>query len=184
MAATSDHKLLDRVFDVSIILKGINGVLEVLGGAALFFVSVDQIRHLLSWISAHALVAHPHSAMAQWIEHLADRLGTDATVFAAWYLILHGIIKVVLVWALLRQKLWAYPWMLVALGLFIAYQCYELVVHFSWAMLALTVFDVFIVILTSREWQLHRRRVHADTGSGTTDTVHAQSRGGPRIDGR
>lgn len=159
--AASDHRLLDRVFDVSIILKGINGVLELLGGVALFFVTVDQIRHLLSWVSAHAIVFRPHSAMAQWIEHLADRLDVDATVFAAWYLILHGVIKVVLVWALLREKLWAYPWMLITLGLFIVYQCYELMVHFSWGMLALTVFDVFIVVLTVREWQLHRQRAHA-----------------------
>lgn len=166
MAATSNHKLLDRVFDASIILKGINGALELLGGVALFFVSADQIRHLLSWVSAHALVAHPHSAMAKWIEHLADRVGADATVFAAWYLILHGVIKAVLVWALLRQKLWAYPWMLVALGLFIAYQCYELVVHFSWWMLALTIFDVFIVVLTLREWQLHRQRIPARAAAG------------------
>ncbi|MGO3234265.1 MAG: DUF2127 domain-containing protein [Microbacterium sp.] len=159
MGARSNHKLLDRVFDASIILKGINGALELFGGVALFFVSADQIRHLLNWVSAHALVAHPHSAMAQWIEHLADRMGADATAFAAWYLILHGVIKIVLVWALLRQKLWAYPWMLVALGLFIAYQCYELVVHFGWWMLALTIFDIFIVILTMREWQLHRQAV-------------------------
>ncbi|GAB3631098.1 DUF2127 domain-containing protein [Microbacterium shaanxiense] len=159
MSATSDHRLLNRVFDASIILKGISGALELIGGVALFFVSADQIRHLLSWVSAHALVVNPHSALAQWIEHLADRMGADATVFAAWYLILHGVIKVVLVWALLREKLWAYPWMLVALGLFIAYQCYELVVHFGWWMFALTIFVVFIVFLTTREWQLHRQRV-------------------------
>lgn len=164
MAETDDHRLLDRVFDISIILKGINGVLELVGGAALFFVSVDQIRQLLGWISVHAVVVRPRSPMAHWIEHLADRLGAEAPVFAAWYLILHGVIKVVLVWALLRQKLWAYPWMLAALGLFIAYQCYELVVHFTWGMLALTVFDVFIVVLTAREWQLHvRRRVLAES---------------------
>lgn len=147
------------MFDASIILKGINGVLELLGGAALFFISADQVRHVLAWVSAHALVAHRHSALAQWIEHLADRMGADATAFAAWYLILHGVIKILLVWALLREKLWAYPWMLVALGLFIAYQCYELVVHFGWWMFALTIFDLFIVILTTREWQLHRQRV-------------------------
>ncbi len=158
MPESSDHTLLDRVFDVSIILKGIVGVAELVGGVALFFVNPDMIRQWLGWLTAHLLVGHDHSPLAVWFDHLADNLGADATDFAAVYLILHGLIKVVLVWALLKQQLWAYPWMIVALVVFIVYQVYELLVHFTWAMVALTVFDLFIVALTLREWQLHRER--------------------------
>ena len=153
MAASSDHTLLDRVFDVSITLKGIVGIAELVGGFALFFVNPDMIRQWLGWLTAHLLVGHDHSPIAIWFDHLADNLGADATSFAAIYLILHGAVKVVLVWALLKQQLWAYPWMIVALVLFIVYQAYELLVHFTWAMVALTVFDLFIVALTLREWQ-------------------------------
>lgn len=166
MKVSPQHRVLDRVFEVSIILKGINGVLELVGGIALLFIDPVWVRTWWTGLAAHLVVGHEHSPLWQWFVHLADALDTKATVFAAVYLLLHGIIKVVLVWALLREKLWAYPWMIVALGLFIAYQCYELAVHFSWWMLALTVFDLFIVALTLREWQLHRRRVTAAVIAG------------------
>ncbi|WP_345475917.1 DUF2127 domain-containing protein [Microbacterium pseudoresistens] len=158
MTVDPQHRLLDRVFEVSIILKGINGVLELIGGVALLFVDPVQVRAWLSGITANMVGAHHHSPIWQWFQHLADALDTKATVFAAVYLLLHGVIKIVLVWALLREKMWAYPWMIAALVAFIAYQCYELLVHFSWWMLALTIFDIFIVGLTLREWQLHKAR--------------------------
>lgn len=171
MKVNPTHKLLDRVFEISIVLKGLNGVLEIVGGVALLFINPDQIRAFLSAITAHAVHAHPHSPIWHWFQHLADALDTKATVFAAIYLLLHGVIKVVLVWALLKEQMWAYPWMIVALVVFIAYQCYDLVVHFTWGMVALTVFDVFIVALTVREWQLHKARraaASASTGSQTS----------------
>jgi uncharacterized membrane protein len=67
-------------------------------------------------------------------------------------------VKVVLVWAVLRGRLWAYPWMIGFLLVFIAFQCSRLVVHFTWAMLALTLFDALIVALTVREYRVRRRR--------------------------
>lgn len=65
--------------------------------------------------------------------------------------------KIVLVVALLRQKRWAYPWMIAFLMLFIAYQCYRIVIAPSIGLALLTLFDAFVVWLTWREYQLHRR---------------------------
>lgn len=157
MTYAPPHRALDRVFKISILLKGLDGAFELVGGIALLFVDPQWVRTWWSGWTSHLLVGHEHSPLWHWFIHLADALNTKATVFAAVYLLLHGVIKVVLVWALLRQKYWAYPWMIAALGVFIAYQCYELIVHFTWPMLLLTVFDVFIVILTWREWQLHKK---------------------------
>lgn len=161
MTAVASHRTLDRVFAVSIVLKGLDGVAELIGGLALLFISPAALREALGDVVSFVLVGHEHSPVFHWAIHLGDSWGTRTTLFAAAYLLLHGIIKVVLVWALLGQRLWAYPWMLAALGVFIVLQCYELIVRFSWWMLALTLFDVFIVFLTAREWQLHLRRREA-----------------------
>ncbi|UUT35792.1 DUF2127 domain-containing protein [Microbacterium elymi] len=81
--------------------------------------------------------------------------------------------KVVLVVAVLRDRLWAYPWLIGFLVVFIGYQIYDMIVHFTWGMLGITVFDVFIVALTLREYRLHRARHHARhterSGSAPTD---------------
>jgi uncharacterized membrane protein len=88
-------------------------------------------------------------------------------VFAAVYLLSHGLSKVVLVALVLRDKLWAYPWLIALLGVFIAYQLYVLIfVKFSWSLTALTVFDVFLVWLTWREYQAKRARRGSVVGTG------------------
>lgn len=58
---------------------------------------------------------------------------------------------------MLRNQLWAYPWLIRFLIAFIVYQIYELFISFSRGLIGLTVFDAFIVVLTWREYQLHRR---------------------------
>jgi uncharacterized membrane protein len=65
-----------------------------------------------------------------------------------------------LVTALLLNKLWAYPWMIVVLVIFIGYQLYRIALSPSAGLIALTVFDLIIVALTLREYrqQLRRRR--------------------------
>ena len=79
------------------------------------------------------------------------------SLWGALYLLVHGLVKVVLVWAVLRDRLWAYPWMIGFLVLFIGYQLYAMVVHFTWGLLLLTLLDVLVVWLTVREYRRLRR---------------------------
>jgi uncharacterized membrane protein len=69
---------------------------------------------------------------------------------------LHGVVKIVLVAALLRDKIWAYPWMIAFLIVFIVYQIYRLTFAFSIGLVALTVFDLVVVWLTYREYGKQR----------------------------
>ena len=85
-------------------------------------------------------------------------------VLASTLVLLHGVVKIVLVWAVLKEKLWAYPWMIAFLLVFIAYQLYRISVSFSWGMVLLTAFDIFIVWITWREYRL--RRVQPRTPEG------------------
>src|SRR5260370_4588198 len=72
--------------------------------------------------------------------------------FGAAYLLLHGVVKIVLVSALLRDKIWAYPWMIAFLIVFIVYQIYRMTFAFSVGLLGLTVFDFVVAWLTYREY--------------------------------
>jgi len=82
-------------------------------------------------------------------------------LFASLYLLTHGAVKVVLVAALLKNKLWAYPWMIAFLLLFIGYQIYRIILVPSAALAALTAFDLLVVWLTYREYQRQRYRIVA-----------------------
>ena len=81
-------------------------------------------------------------------------------LFGAVYLLSHGAVKVVLVAALLKNELWAYPWMIVFLGVFIVYQVYRLSLKPSVGLTALTVFDAVIAGLTYREYRKQLALAH------------------------
>jgi uncharacterized membrane protein len=156
MIPSERRRLLDRTFDLSIVLKGIDGLIEVIGGVLLLTVSAATLNTLAVRITSAELSQDPHDFIAHHLLRLTADLHHTQT-FGAIYLISHGIVKIVLVAALLKQQTWAYPGMLAFLSLFIGYQCYRLAYAPSIALTALTLFDAFVLWLTWREYQLHRR---------------------------
>ncbi len=151
-------RALDRTFVISVILKGLDGVAEVVGGVALLFVAPATLQSWARSLTAHELAEDPHDLIARHVLHSASQLSRGTTLFAAVYLLSHGLAKVVLVIAVLRQQLWAYPGMIVLLGVFIVYQLYRLAHRFTVGLTVLTLFDAFVVWLTILEYR--RRRAH------------------------
>src|SRR5215471_18137982 len=150
---------LDKTFKIGLVLKGLDGVLEVVGGILLLFLSPTAIEHLVRMLTAHELSEDPHDVVARYLLHTTAHLNHGTTLFGAVYLLSHGIAKIVLVALVLRDKLWAYPWLIGLLLAFIAYQLYQITaVHFSAGLTALTVFDAFLVWLTWREYRAKRAR--------------------------
>jgi uncharacterized membrane protein len=144
---------LDRLFEIGIILKGLDGILETIGGLLLLVVSPATINSVTAWLTQHELSEDPHDFIANHLLRYAHGLTGSAVTFAAVYLLLHGVTKIALVLALLRNQIWAYPWMITFLLIFIGYQLYRIALSPTLGLSALTAFDVFIVFLTWREWQ-------------------------------
>lgn len=161
--------LLDRAFGVSLILKGLDGVLELVGGVLLLVVTPQQIGAVARFLTQHELAEDPKDLIANAVLHLVGGLNVSASIVGAIYLLLHGLVKIVLVWAVLANRLWAYPWMIGFLIVFIVYQGYQLVLGWSWPLMVVTAFDIFVVWLTWREYGIHRARREpanvASTGS-------------------
>jgi uncharacterized membrane protein len=153
---SSGDKLLDRTFFVSLIVKLADGVLELVGGAVLLLMTPGQIQAAVAAVTRGELAEDPNDLVANLLVRYAGQLNVSLTVFGAWYLLVHGVVKVLLVAAVLRDHLWAYPWLIGFLVAFIGFQSYELVVHYSWGLLLLTLFDIFIVYLTVREYRRHK----------------------------
>ena len=152
---------LDKTFKIGLVLKGLDGVLEVAGGLLLLVLSPHAIQHLVRVLTAHELSEDPHDLIARSLLHSTAHLSTGITIFGAIYLLSHGIAKIVLVGLVLRDKLWAYPWLIALLLAFIAYQLYRITaVRFSIGLTLLTVFDAFLVWLTWREYRAKRDRRH------------------------
>ena len=145
--------LLDRTFEVGIILKGLDGVLEVIGGVLLLVVSPATIDRMVTSLTQHELSEDPNDFLATHVLRTAHGLTGSALLFGAVYLLSHGAVKVILVVALLNNRLWAYPWMIVFLGAFILYQIYRLSFKPSVGLTVLTLFDALVAWLTYREYR-------------------------------
>ena len=144
---------LDRAFHISITLKGIDGALETAGGLVLLVVSPSSLHALARTLTQHELSQDPHDFIAHHILRATGNLSHHTTLFAAVYLLSHGLAKVALVIALLRDQLWAYPAMIALLVAFIAYQLYRLHIHATIGLTLLTLFDALVAWLTWREYQ-------------------------------
>jgi uncharacterized membrane protein len=148
----------DWLFEIGIIAKGLNGVIEVVGGLLLLVLSPDQLRAVAVAWTREELSEDPRDFIANHLLHTAGGLTGDAVLFGAAYLLTHGVVKVVLVVALLLNRLWAYPAMITVLLAFIGYQLYRIALQPTPGLIALTVFDAAIVALTWREYRQQRRR--------------------------
>jgi uncharacterized membrane protein len=157
--------LLDRTFNVALILKGLDGFLELVGGILLLVISPEAINRLAHSLTQHELSRDPHDFLAHRLLHLTANLHHTQT-FGAVYLLTHGLVKIVIVIGLLRREHWAYYVAFVFLGGFVIYQVYRMTYAPSVGLVLLTVFDLFIIWLTWREFQRMRHaRLHPAEGT-------------------
>jgi uncharacterized membrane protein len=150
----------DKAFRISLYVKGLDGFLETAGGILLLLINPSEINHFARWLTQGELAQDPHDFLATHILKTAHSLTGRALVFGAIYLLAQGIVKIVLVWQVLNDRIWAYLALIGVVGLFAIYQIYRLsFVKFSVSLLLLTVFDLLIIYLTQREYRSHRARI-------------------------
>ena len=160
MMAAMNQRRLHQFFEISVILKGLHAAIECVGGIALFFVKPTMIGGLVSTWTQDELVEDPHDFIANHLLHLAESFSVAAAHFYAFYLLSHGIVKLLLVAGLLRGKLWAYPASLVAMSLFILYQLYRFLITHGIGLIVLTVFDIVVIALIWHEWRVVKAARH------------------------
>ncbi|MGH7157065.1 MAG: DUF2127 domain-containing protein [Candidatus Saccharimonadales bacterium] len=157
---TSHHKedATDKTFKTALYLKGLDGLLETLGGVLLLLIKPEQVNHLARWLTQGELSQDPHDFIANHILKTAHSLTGSSLAFGAAYLLSHGLVKIILVIEVLREHLWAYLGLIIVTALFVIYQVYRLaVVKFSVSLFLLTLFDLLIIYLTQKEYRRHRQ---------------------------
>ena len=159
MAATDrlQEKYLYRLFRVGIFLKGVLSLVEIFTGAALLFITPLMIGNVIIAMSQDELAEEPGSFLASHALPLAQQFSLTPQAFIAIYLLSRGLIKLGLVIALLKNKLWAYPAALAVLGLFMLYQIYRITVGHSVFLIVITLFDFVILWLIWHEYRVVRK---------------------------
>jgi uncharacterized membrane protein len=144
---------LHRLFQVAVVVKGIDGVLESIGGVLLLFVSPTALHRLVIALTQHELAEEPDDWLVMTLRHFAESFSVETRHFASAYLIGHGLLKIFLAVSLLRERLWAFPLALSVLMIFVAYQLQRFGRTHSTILLALTALDTVVMVLIWREYR-------------------------------
>jgi uncharacterized membrane protein len=150
---------IHQIFAVSVSLKGLHAIMEIVGGIALYLTSTATIVGWISGWSNREIALERHDWIANRLLRFAETFSVAQHDFFAFYLLSHGVVKLVLVYGLLKEKLWAYPASFVVFGAFIAYQLYRYSFTHEFSLILLSIFDLFVIALAIHEYRLLRKHL-------------------------
>ena len=139
------EKRIHQIFVITVALKGLHGIVEIIGGIALAIFSTDAILRLLYHFDKHQLVARHFS--------------TGEHRYYVWFFLSHGALNLTLAIGLLLQKLWAYPAAMVVLAVFILLQMHRFVHVHDPSLVLFSILDVIVIGLALHEYRLLRKHL-------------------------
>lgn len=157
MFSLSTKTALDKAFAIGIGLKALDAIVELVGGLFVLVGGKDYLQELIHSTLGPEIGDGANGFVVTHLLHWSAHLQHGTVLFAAIYLLVHGVGKLVVVVELLRGKLWAYPGLIILIALFVLYQIYHMVTTgLTLGYLVLTLFDVVIIVLTAAEYARHR----------------------------
>jgi len=148
-------KWFDTVYKIGVGIKGFDGLVELVAGVLLII--APRTPHRL--LQSAALEAHEHNTtLFHFIErqviHLDAQITGKVLLFIIIFLIIHGIVKLVLVYCLLKKIHRAYPYALGVLLILFGLQVSPLFKNpADLALWLFTILDVAIIYLVWGEYQ-------------------------------
>lgn len=147
-------------FEIGLILKGLDGLLEITGGFLLLYVSPERLNRFVRFLTQHELTEDPRDILANLLLTFSRHFSLSFQSFGIFYLLSHGLSKLIIIFLLRLGKLWAYPLSIAFLLFFVFYQIYRYTYSRSVFLLLLTALDMLMISLTVAEYG--RIRAHKD----------------------
>jgi uncharacterized membrane protein len=134
-----------QIFQVTVVLKGLHGIIEIAGGLALALFSTDSILRLLYRIPHH-----------HWVTR---HFSTGEHHYYAFFFLSHGALNLAVAVLLLLEKLWAYPAAIAVLTLFTLLQMYRFTHVHDPGLIVFSILDVIVIALAVHEYRLLRKHL-------------------------
>lgn len=153
-----EEKTYHALFEWGVILKGLITLGELGLGLLFYFASTQTLNNVFYFFMGGESSEQPRDLVWSYIIQQFQGVVGPNQSFWAFILLSHGIVKIFLVYGLLKHKLWAYPSSAAIFGLFVIYQIYSMFFIPSLLLAALTVFDIILIILILHEYR-HKKRL-------------------------
>lgn len=152
---------LEAIYRIGIAVKGLDGAIELIAGLVLWLfpqLLTSMLQPIAEVVPGH----HPiRNFIGYWAGRMDHELSNGSHAFVIFFLLAHGVVKLVLVYCLFKEYHWVYPYALAVLALFTVYQVYVLIKQPTIGMGLLTVLDVAIIWLVWREWRELKKKAEA-----------------------
>lgn len=148
-------KWFDKAYKIGVGIKGIDGLLELIVGIWLIF--APHTPHRLLQHAAQEASEHNSTIfhfIGREVIHLDAQLTGKVLAFIIAFLIVHGVVKLVLVYCLFKKIHFIYPYALAALLVLFGLQVAPLFRNpADLALWLFTILDVIIIYLVWGEYQ-------------------------------
>jgi uncharacterized membrane protein len=138
---------LHRFFKITVIIKGIDGVLDVFASLVLFFSTSGFIANIIPFLFRKELIEDPKDVIVNYLLNISQNMLPDTRLFIIIYLAVHGLIKISLALALNSDNYRAFKISELVLILFVSYQAYRFCHTYSIILLIVTLLDIIIIFL-------------------------------------
>ena len=144
----------EQLFKAALLLKGLDGAVELIGAVVLLLIPASAVDRIVADVVSRDLLGPPDGFLSRHLVSGTAEFASGSRTFVLVYLGLHGVVKLALVWALLRKWRPAYPVAAVVLGVFVGYELLRAVHTGSVVLPFLAALDVVIIVLILREYRL------------------------------
>jgi len=149
---TSRNSLFHTAYLVTILIKGLFGLLEFFGGAIIAIFGPQRLYGLVLRVIDPELYVGGHIHTAQLVLQGATALAQTRGHFVIFYLFVHGALKMTITAVLLRgHGRWVFPVASAILLGFIAFFGFDLSKQWSIWVLGLALFDTLTLALVVNE---------------------------------
>ncbi|MGB5823927.1 MAG: DUF2127 domain-containing protein [Proteocatella sp.] len=149
----SKSSIINIGFYGGLVIKAINGFIEFVGGILMLILSHEGLNSIIRLITLPELTEDPDDAIMNYLVTLGQNFSINSQHSVAFYMLFHGATKLIVIWLLLKKKLWAYPLAVVIFGFFIAYEIYSYMHSHSVFVLSIIVIDIAIVAMIALEYK-------------------------------
>lgn len=150
--------VLHELFEISVLLKGAYGIVEIILGTVILFFNRHFVTRFLLYFVQGELNENPRNWIANQVLHLSNGITPSSELFMGMYFLSYGVIKIILVTGLLMNRAWAYPSSIVFMTGFMFYEVYRVFHTHSPVLMFLIVFDIIVIALVWHEYRVRRKR--------------------------
>jgi uncharacterized membrane protein len=156
---TRGEKTIYQLFEISVLIKALGSIGEMVAGAAIAFVPSTLVLNTALFLSQGDIGGDADDFVARGLVDVAHWLLISNSLLIGAYLFARGFIQFLLVIALFKNKLWAYPAMLAVLLLFVITQAYQIYLSHSILASVITLIDIVTIYFVWKEYNIVRKVV-------------------------